>query len=117
MKKCFLSVILLFGLVVLVSMAAGETISGKWEVNIQTGHGDFSQVMTFEQEGENLKISYESQDGEGTIDDKSLEFSIVLLTPMGDFEAEFTGEVDGTEMSGEVSIAGNPMEWTAKKID
>ncbi len=117
MKRNLLMSALLVLFVALPFAASGEdSVSGDWNVNIVSDHGEFAQAMTFKQEGNIIKVSYEDMKGEGTIEDNKIQWSIKLLTPMGDLDANFSGTVDEDEISGDVEIAGMPMEYTCERV-
>jgi len=92
-------------------------VSGKWEVNLASDHGEFTNIAEFEQDGENIIVTIEENKGKGTLVGNDITWEITLSTPMGDMDASFSGTVDGNSMSGEVEISGMMLEWTGEKIE
>ena len=116
MKKILLMCALLVLFMAFPLVATEDVnVSGDWNVNIVTDHGEFAQLMTFKQDGESIKVSYEDMEGEGTIKDNTIQWSIKLLTPMGDLDANFKGTVKGDTISGDVEISGMSMKFSCEK--
>ncbi len=92
-------------------------VSGKWEVNLASDHGEFTNIAEFEQDGENIIVTIGEYKGKGTLVGNEITWEITLSTPMGDMDASFSGTVDGDSMSGDVEISGMTLEWTGKKIE
>ena len=116
-KNLSVLALLFFSLAVLAVYAGDSFIDGNWEIVISSDHGDFGKVMKFEQDGESLKVSYDDQVGEGTIKEDKVEWSIKLITPMGDLDTVFRGKINDKEMSGEVEMMGSSMDWNGKKVE
>lgn len=91
-------------------------VSGKWEVNLASDHGEFTNLAEFEQDGEKITVTIEENKGKGTLVGNEIKWDITLSTPMGDMDASFSGTVDGNSMSGDVEISGMTLGWTGKKI-
>lgn len=97
--------------------ANGAEVTGKWEVNMVSDHGEFTNIAEFEQDGEKIVVTIEDSRGEGTLVGNEIKWNITLNTPMGDMDASFAGTVDGDNMIGDVEISGMSLEWTGKKIE
>jgi hypothetical protein len=109
-------VVACFSLVVLAA-----DISGTWEITLQTQQGDYTFEMSIEQDGENIKVTMESMQGdenvgEGTFKDNKAEWSVTVSFPNGDFTINYTGTLEEDTLSGEADIGEyGTMDWTAKK--
>ena len=113
------NLILVVGICLLLgglSLAAGTDVSGKWEVNLASDHGEFTNIAEFEQDGETITVTIEENKGKGTLVGNEIKWDITLSTPMGDMDASFSGTVDGNSMNGDVEISGMTLGWTGKKI-
>jgi hypothetical protein len=105
-----------FGRLLAISLVAAAVsaepakVAGKWNVTLQlesiTGH----PVITLKQDGEKLTGTYEGRYGvsdlKGTIKDKAIEFTVVVLAEGTRTEGIFGGAVDGDSMSGSVEFEG-----------
>jgi hypothetical protein len=96
--------------------ASNIDVSGKWEVNLDSGHGVHTNIAEFEQDGEKIAVIIEGNKGEGTLVDNEIRWEISLKTPMGEMDAIFTGTVEGDNMEGQVEISGMSLPWTGKNI-
>ena len=99
-----------------LAQAYSADVSGKWEVNLASDHGEFTNLAEFEQDGEKITVTIEENKGKGTLVGNEIKWDITLSTPMGDMDASFSGTVDGNSMSGDVEISGMTLGWTGKKI-
>ncbi|MFO7867008.1 MAG: hypothetical protein R6V00_04230 [Candidatus Aminicenantes bacterium] len=118
MRTLFNSV--LFLLVTALTFAYATTdVSGEWEVTIKTQEDELVQSMRIEQDGESLYVIMEEEmpgaemEGEGTIKDNNIEWSVSRSTPQGQLIMSFSGKVEGDSMSGVVMIAEQGLRWTA----
>jgi len=115
-KNLFMSLVLVLFVTLPFAALEEDSVSGDWNVNIVSDHGEFAQAMTFKQEGNIIIVSYEDKEGEGTIEDNKIQWTITLVTPMGDMEASFNGTVSEDEISGDVEISGMAMEFTCERV-
>jgi hypothetical protein len=97
-------------------------IAGVWELTTQnTPQGDMTADVTFVQDKEALKVSMAGMGGmemtgEGKVTGQSVEWTLAISTPQGDFALTYKGKVDGETMSGEVQAGDfGSFPWTAKK--
>lgn len=113
--------VLLGSLPVLAYGGGAVDISGVWEMTIQIPQGAQTVEATFAQEGEKLKISMEGpqgmlMEGEGTVKESAVEWTMIISAPMGEFMLFFTGKIDGETMAGEVQMGDfGAAGWSAKK--
>jgi hypothetical protein len=118
MKVLFNSVFFLL-MVTLVFVYATTDVSGEWEVTIKTQEDELVQSMRIEQDGESLYVIMgegmpgSEMEGEGTIKDNDIEWSVSRSTPQGQLIMSYSGSVDGDSMSGVVMVAEQGLRWTA----
>ncbi|MBW1862438.1 MAG: hypothetical protein JRJ02_08700 [Deltaproteobacteria bacterium] len=104
-------------LLAVLVQANSADVSGKWEVNMVSDHGEFSNMAVFEQDGEKITVTMDESKGEGTLVGNEIKWTITLNTPMGDLDASFTGTVEEDSMNGDAEISGMTLEWTGIKIE
>jgi hypothetical protein len=96
-------------------------VSGEWELKMTTPRGERISQYKFEQDGEKLKVTTTSRDGqeitgEGTLKGNDIEWSIVRSTPRGEFTITYTGTVEGDTMKGQAAMGDmGSMDWTAAR--
>ena len=104
-----------------VVSAEPAKVAGKWNVTLQlesiTGH----PVITLKQDGEKLTGTYEGRYGvsdlKGSIKDKEIEFTVIVLAEGTRVEGVFSGKVDGDSMSGSVEFEGaGDGTWSAVRV-
>lgn len=102
-------------------LAAVADVSGDWELKMTTQRGEMTSIITFEQDGENLKVKTTSRQGDeitgtGTIKGNAIEWTVTRTTQRGEFTTTYKGTVEGDKMTGTVEMRqGMSMEWTAVK--
>jgi hypothetical protein len=103
--------------------AQTTTISGDWEMTIQSMQGTNSVRVTFKQEGEKVSGIFKSPMGElpfqdGTLVGDDLKFAFSLPIQGQPLEITMTGKVDGSSIAGKAQFGGfGEGEWTAKRIE
>jgi L-seryl-tRNA(Ser) seleniumtransferase len=117
--------ILTLGILMLTALALHALtidVSGTWEITTQSPRGgERTSEMTIEQDGEAIKVTMEGfrgneMQGEGTVTDNKIAWSVNISTQRGDFSISYTGTVDGNTMSGQAEMGDfGAMDWTAKK--
>ena len=99
---------------------APAKVAGKWNVALQlesiTGH----PVLILKQDGQKLTGTYEGRYGpselKGTVKEKEIEFTVVVLAEGTRTEGIFGGTVDGDTMEGTVSFEGaGEGTWSATR--
>jgi hypothetical protein len=97
-------------------------VSGIWEMTVDTPQGSMPPTdVTFEQQGEVLKVSMKSprgddMKGEGKIKAEAIEWTVAISTPQGDFAILFKGKIEGETMSGQAEMGDfGSMGWKATK--
>jgi len=116
--------ILTLGILVLTGLtlyALSIDVSGTWEITTQSPRGERSSEMTIEQDGDNIKVTMtgmrgNKMQGEGTVKDSKIEWTVSISTQRGDFTISYRGSVEGNTMSGQAEMGDfGTMDWTAKK--
>ncbi len=116
--------ILTLGILVLTGLtlyALSIDVSGTWEITTQSPRGERSSEMTIEQNGDNIKVTMtgmrgNEMQGEGTVKDSKIEWTVSISTQRGDFTISYRGTVEGNTMSGQAEMGDfGTMDWTAKK--
>ena len=105
-----------------LSLAARQvSVSGEWELVVQTRNGDVTWKVVFTQEGEALTAAMTGPrggetKGTGTLKETTIAWTVKVGTPRGELEMAYKGVVEGDTMSGEVR-RGNigTAAWTAKR--
>jgi hypothetical protein len=101
-------------------LAEPAKVAGRWNVTLEleaiTGH----PVLTFKQDGEKLTGTYEGRYGtfaiEGSIKEKSIQFTVTMVAEGVQTQGSFTGTVDGETMGGKVEFEGaGEGSWTASR--
>jgi len=116
-----IGILALGSLAALAFAATAVDVNGVWELTMQTPQGDMTADATFVQDKEAFKFTMPGpqgmeMNGEGTVKDKDLEWTVTVSTQMGEFVLVFKGKVEGETMSGEVQMGDfGTAPWTAKK--
>lgn len=105
-----------------VNAFQATTVSGDWELKMQTPRGERTSTMHIEQDGEKITVTITSPQGEvtgqGKITGNEIEWTITRSTPRGEFTITYKGTVEGRTMKGTVEMGRRgSMEWTATKKD
>jgi hypothetical protein len=95
-------------------------ISGKWDVILAMGGGQFPMTATFAQTGEKVTGTLSSQIGEvpitGTMVGNALKFDFTTPTPNGDMAVSMTGELGAEGLKGKANVVGlGEADWTATR--
>jgi hypothetical protein len=102
-----LSLFTLAGLCV-ATAAFAEDVTGTWIMSVETGAGSGTPTFKFTQQGESLSGSYSGLLGEapvaGTIKGDEVSFEFTVGGSGQSLTVKYTGKVNGTSMSGRVSL-------------
>ena len=109
--------------VCMVAVAVQTDVTGQWMMTFETDQGSQSATMTFQQDGESLSGSLDSDQGgafefEGrTVSGDKLEW-VVEIDAGGQFiEIAMEGTVNEDEMTGSADFGGyGGGDWTAKRM-
>lgn len=108
-------------LLTIAALALAEDISGKWELKMESPRGERIQDITIAQDGENITVTSTNRQGEemvskGTFKDGKITWSSTRVTPRGEFNMVYSGEVKDGTMKGTVDFGGRgDMPWSATK--
>jgi hypothetical protein len=99
---------------------AQESVSGEWDLTINTPRREMTSTAKFVQEGEKLSVTMISPRGEstgtGTIKGADIEWTVTRETPRGQFTITYKGKVEGNTMKGEAQMGEfGTAEWKATK--
>lgn len=102
---------------------AQTSVSGDWDVTIQSMQGTNSVRVTFKQDGEKLSGTLKSPMGElpfegGSLVGSDLKFAFTIPIQGQSLEITMTGKVDGPSIAGKAQFGGfGEGDWTAKRIE
>ena len=102
---------------------AQTSISGDWDMTIQSMQGTNNVRVTFKQDGEKISGIFKSPMGElpfqdGTLTGNDLKFGFSLPIQGQPLEITMTGTVDGTSIAGKAQFGGfGEGEWTARRVE
>ncbi len=121
MKK-FYAALTIFAFLLIPSLyAQTANVAGDWEMTSQTPRGEMTRALHFDQEGEKIKVTMEGRGGEeitgeGTVQGNTIEWTMTMSTPGGEFSMTYKGTVEGDTMTGTVEMGDRgSRDWTAKK--
>ena len=109
-------------LTAVASLAAEPVnIAGVWQFTVELEMGTGRPVVTFKQDGEKITGTYEGRYGksslEGTVKEKSVEFTITVVAEGTTVTGVFSGVFDDDRMRGEVEYEGaGGGTWTAVRM-
>jgi hypothetical protein len=96
-----------------------STVSGSWEMSIETSRGSRTQTLKLQQEGDNIKGTLTGRRGEspvtGTVTGNKIKFTLTRETDNGTFTIEYSGDVEGDSMKGTFKSERFEGDWTAKR--
>jgi hypothetical protein len=113
----------LAALLTAATAVAQTSISGDWDMTIQSMQGTNSVRVTFKQDGEKISGIFKSPMGElpfqdGTLTGNDLKFGFSLPIQGQPLEITMTGTVDGSSIAGKAQFGGfGEGEWTAKRVE
>ena len=94
-------------------------VEGTWEVSIETPNGARTNTLKIQQDGEKIKGTMTGRMGEtpieGTVSGNTLKFTLTRETPNGTFTIEYTGTVDGDNITGTTHSERFDGKFTAKR--
>ncbi len=98
------------------------SISGNWNLTIETAQGKATPAVVFAQEGEKLTGSYIGRMGktklEGSIKGGEIKFTVTLKFEAQSITATYSGTVNGDAMKGTVQFSnGGSGSWTARRAE
>ncbi|MFM8393510.1 MAG: hypothetical protein ACKOB4_06250 [Acidobacteriota bacterium] len=104
-----------------IGYGQSSSLSGQWEINMNTPGGVRTYKATFVINGEQLTGEVERSTGnvplKGTIKGSAIEFSYTVNYQGNPVEITMAGRIDGQTAGGTVSFNGNPAEeWSGRRI-
>jgi hypothetical protein len=97
------------------------TISGDWDVTVNSPQGANTTLVTFKQDGEKISGVFRSPRGElpfegGTLTGGELKFTFTITTQGMQLPITLTGKIEGETMAGKADFGGFAEgDWTAKR--
>jgi len=97
------------------------SVTGDWDVTIQSPQGANTVLVTFKQDGEKVSGIFKSTQGElpfegGTLTGNDLKFSFTVNAQGNSIIISMTGKVDGATMTGKADFGGfGEGEWSGKR--
>ncbi|HEY4366361.1 MAG TPA: hypothetical protein VGN07_03945 [Steroidobacteraceae bacterium] len=100
--------------------AAGTSVSGTWNVTVQTQRATRNSTMVLTQSGENVTGTYKGQRGDipisGTVKGNALNLSYKLDLQGTELEVKYVGTVEGNTAKGTVAMGQvGEGKFTARK--
>jgi len=104
---------------------AQTTVTGDWDVTVNSPQGSNTTLVTFKQEGEKVSGIFKSPRGQlpfegGTLTGKELKFTFTIETQGMQLPITLAGTVadDGATMTGKADFGGFAEgDWSAKRAD
>lgn len=96
-------------------------VSGVWEISAETPRGTMTRTITFEQDGDNLTGTMETQMGSiaienGSVDGNKITFTFVMTRGDRSMQVVYKGTVDGDTAKGTMQTPRGQIEWTGKRV-
>jgi hypothetical protein len=101
--------------------SAQTSVTGDWNVTINSPQGANTTLVVFKQDGEKVSGVFKGQAGElpfegGTLTGSDLKFTFTINTQGMQLPITLTGKVEGETMSGKADFGGFAEgDWTAKR--
>jgi hypothetical protein len=117
---CVLSALVCALILSASATAQTPTVTGDWDVTINSPQGARQGKISFKQEGEKLTGALKNQRGEvpieGAVNGKEIKFKYTVKLQEQDLVITMTGNVDGDSMKGEADFGGFAQgDWNAKR--
>jgi len=101
---------------------ASANVAGKWQMTSETPRGAQTSTFTFQQDGNALTGSVETQRGTTPINSGSVEGNVVtfkLVRGVGErsMEVTYTGTLDGDTITGSMTTPVGDREFTMKRVE
>lgn len=100
---------------------AQTSVTGDWDVTIQSPQGTNTVLVTFKQDGEKVSGIFKSPQGElpfegGALTGNDLKFSVTINAQGNSIIISMTGKVDGATMTGKADFGGfGEGDWSGKR--
>jgi hypothetical protein len=120
MKKQFSSIFFTLLVAACATFAFAQSLSGDWDISLNTPIGPAQSKASLKHEGENLSGTIKTQFGEfpisGTLKGADVTLKYTISADGNELTVTLKGKLDGETMKGsaDFSSAGEG-DWTAKK--
>ena len=98
---------------------AAASVTGTWNLEVQTSQGTGTPMLILKQDGENVSGTYKGRLGEapvtGTLKGNTLKFTFKISGPMGSLDVEYEGMVKGDSIEGTTKIGPEAGTFTGKR--
>jgi hypothetical protein len=103
-----------------LAAAHAESVSGGWELTVETPQGAANPTIDITQDGEKLSGTYTGRLGKselhGSVKGNEIRFSVKLTVRDQDFIVTYTGRIEGGSMSGTVQFGDSSSgKWSARR--
>lgn len=120
MKKQLFSIISTLLVAACATFAFAQSLSGDWDISLNTPIGAAQSKASLKHEGENLSGSIKTQFGEfpisGTLKDKDVTLKYTISADGNSLNVTLTGKLEGETMKGSADFeTAGEGDWTAKK--
>jgi len=101
--------------------AQDADIAGEWDITIVGEAYTFDMIASFVQAGTELTGTLNGPNGErqltGAVEGNEVTFSVTIPSPEGDFRLDFSGELDGENLSGKMSSPNSDVDsrWSGTR--
>jgi hypothetical protein len=96
-------------------------MTGVWEITSESPRGTQTRTITFEQDGNKLTGTMETQMGsvpiEGSVEGNKITFTMTFSRGERSFEMVYTGTVEGDTAKGTMQTPRGETEWTGKRVE
>lgn len=105
----------------IVAQQPAVDMTGSWEITSESPRGTQTRTITFEQDGNKLTGTLETQMGsvpiEGSVEGNNITFTMTFSRGERSFEMVYTGTVEGDTAKGTMQTPRGEIEWTGKRVE
>jgi hypothetical protein len=120
MKKHFSSIMFTLMVAACATFAFAQSLSGDWEISLNTPIGPAQSKASLKHEGENLSGSIKTQFGDfpisGTLKDADVTLKYTISADGNSLTVTLKGKLEGETMKGAADFeSAGEGDWTAKR--
>ena len=120
MKKHFSSIMFALMVAACATFAFAQSLSGDWEISLNTPIGPAQSKASLKHEGENLSGSIKTQFGDfpisGTLKDADVTLKYTISADGNSLTVTLKGKLEGETMKGAADFeSAGEGDWTAKR--
>ena len=110
-------------LALFASSVLAADLNGTWKGKVETPNGSSERTFVFKVDGGKLTgettstMMGKSAISNGKVSGDSFSFTILLKFDGNEMEAQYKGKLAGDEIKLSVDVAGQTLEYTAKKVN